>query len=387
MESVKQVIIIGTGPAALMAGTLLLERGYAVTFYEQKKAAGRKFLVAGHGGFNLSNRIDQSAFLEMYDREEIREMVRAFDVDDLVAFLDKIGIPTYVGSSGKVFPQVHIKPIDVLNAWLAYLKRLGATFLFGCQMVDFDAHMVTLLIEGKEETKAYDRLVLALGGASWSKTGATGRWLELFRGKGIEVVPFAASNAGFEIALPEAVRAFEGQPVKHIACYLGQKEKYGELVITEYGFEGAPVFYLNGAFRQGHKALLLDAKPGFSIEKITHILEQAKNPTEGLKQLKIAKAMVAYIKHKLKKEEFLDRHFLGQFIKRIPFTIEALRPVDEAISTVGGVPFSALNNDLSLKQFPAVYCCGEMMNWDAPTGGYLLQACFAGGAWVGRKMR
>ncbi|RYE00074.1 MAG: TIGR03862 family flavoprotein [Sphingobacteriales bacterium] len=387
MKSLKRILIAGTGPAALMAGTFLLEAGHEVTFYEQKKAAGRKFLVAGHGGFNLSNSIDQVAFLEMYDREEIREMVKAFDMDALVLLLRKIGIPTYTGSSGKIFPEPHIKPIDVLNAWLGYLKQLGATFRFGSRMVDFDTTTVQILSDGKIDTIDYDKLVLALGGASWSKTGATGAWAELFHEKGIETIPFAASNAGFEIHLPETVLAFHGQPVKHVVCRLGEKERYGEIVLTGYGFEGAPVFYLNGAFRNGHKNLNIDAKPGFDLQKVIAILSQAKNPTEGLKQLKLAKPIIAYVKHRLTKEEFMDINFLGNFIKNIPFKIEALRPVEEAISTVGGLSFEEVNNDLSLKKFPNIYCCGEMLDWDAPTGGYLLQACFASGAWVGKSIK
>lgn len=386
MKSCKHILIIGTGPAALMAGTFLLEAGHKVTFYEQKKAAGRKFLVAGHGGFNLSNSIDQAAFLEMYDREEIREMVKVFDVAKLVQFLDKIGIPTYIGSSGKIFPELHIKPIDVLNAWLDYLKQSGATFRFGCQMTGFDETTIQIVADGKTETVSYDKLVLALGGASWSKTGATGAWAALFWEKGINTIPFAASNAGFEIDLPESVKHFQGEPVKHIVCRLGERERYGEIVLTEYGFEGAPVFYLNGAFRKGDHLLLIDAKPGFAVDKVISILKQAKNTTEGLKQLKIARSIIAYLKYALSKEEFLDLHFLGHFLKRIPFDIKALRPVEEAISTVGGLPFEEVNDDFSLKKFPNIYCCGEMLDWDAPTGGYLLQACFASGAWVGERL-
>jgi len=386
LNSFKRILIIGTGPAALMAGTFLLEAGHEVIFYEQKKAAGRKFLVAGHGGFNLSNSIDQAAFLEMYDREEIREMVQAFGVDDLVRFLSRIGIPTYIGSSGKIFPEPHIKPIDVLNAWLDYLKQSGATFHFDCRMADFDATTVKIMSGESIITIPYDKLVLALGGASWAKTGATGAWAALFREKGIDIIPFAASNAGFEIELPEAVTLFQGQPIKHIVCRLGDKEKYGEIVLTEYGFEGAPVFYLNGAFRKGAHQLLIDAKPGFEVGKIMAVLKQAKNTTEGLKQLKIAKPLIAYIKQVLKKEEFLDLPILGHFLKEIPFEVKALRPVEEAISTVGGLPFEEVNSNLSLKKYPNIHCCGEMLDWDAPTGGYLLQACFASGAWVGKNI-
>lgn len=246
------IIIVGTGPAALMAGSQLINKGHKITFFEQKKAAARKFLVAGHGGFNLSNSIEKSAFLNMYDKAEIKEIVAAFDDNDLVNFLKNIDIPTYIGSSGKIFPEKHIKPIDVLQAWLKDLQSKGAQFYYEHEMIDFDNEKVYFFGKGSSASFAYDKLILALGGASWSKTGATGKWLSLFESKGIASKNFEASNAGFHIKNIEKLGNAPGLAIKNITCRLGKKEKYGEIVLTDYGMEGAPIYFLNGEFRAGN---------------------------------------------------------------------------------------------------------------------------------------
>lgn len=379
MNNKPPIIIVGTGPAALMAGAGFVEKGFAVHFYDQKKAAGRKFLVAGHGGFNLSNSLKKEEFLGLYNRPEIREMVGEFDADDLVVFLRKIGIETYVGSSGKIFPEKEIKPIHVLQNWLNFLEENGAQFFYEHRFVDFDENRVVFECEKKEVEYSFDRLVLALGGASWSKTGSDGKWAELFHSKSIALNKFESSNAGFNIHFSDLVKQFQGEPWKHLNLKLGNKSRAGELVLTDYGLEGAPIFYLNGEFRLGENELFIDAKPSFSTGKIIEVLNDSVNISQGLKQLKIPRGLIAYIKEKLDKKQFLDASFLAQFLKNIPLVIESLRPIEEAISTVGGVPFDELNPDLSLKKYPKVYCCGEMLDWDAPTGGYLLQACFATG--------
>lgn len=381
------ILIIGTGPAALMAGSQLINKGHKITFFEQKKAAARKFLVAGHGGFNLSNTIEKAAFLNMYNRAEIQKMVAAFDENDLVTFLQSIGIGTYIGSSGKVFPEKHIKPIDVLQAWLKDLQAKGAQFFYEKEMVDFDNEKVYFFEKGSMASFAYDKLILALGGASWAKTGATGKWLPLFESKGIKVLPFEASNAGFHIDNIAKLGNAQGEAIKNITCRLGNKEKYGEIVITDYGMEGAPIYFLNSEFRAGNTTLYIDCKPQFEVEKIESILQKAKNISQGLKDLKIAKPFIAYIKNTLSKEQFLNTNAISPFIKNLPFEIEKLRPIEEAISTVGGLSFEAVNEDLSLKLYPNIYCCGEMLDWDAPTGGYLLQACFASGFWVANGIK
>ncbi len=386
MSGKQQVIIIGTGPAALMAGTGLLERGYSVCFYEQKKAAARKFLVAGHGGFNLSNSLDKEAFLSMYNCEEVRQIVAAYDAGQLVAFLHGIGVPTYVGSSGKIFPEKGIKPIQVLQRWIDYLSSMGALFRYESELVDFRQREAHIMCKGKLIIEKFDYMVLALGGASWPQTGATGAWLRIFAQKGIPTQVFAASNAGMVVEWSEQMRQFAGFPLKNIHCTMGQSERYGELVITDYGLEGSPIYYLNHCFRAGEDVLYIDAKPAMDEATITAVLQAAKNISDGLKQLKIARPIITYIKEQLTKEDYTNGSGLAGYIKHVPFKIKALRPIEEAISTVGGLSFEAVSDDLSLLEYPRIYCCGEMLDWDAPTGGYLLQACFAMGAWVARHI-
>jgi uncharacterized flavoprotein (TIGR03862 family) len=382
-----KIIIVGTGPAALMAGTALLKRGHKVHFFEQKKAAGRKFLVAGHGGFNLSNSLAKNAFLEMYDKEEIKQMVSAFDTAQLRDFLASINIPTYVGSSGKIFPEEHIKPITVLQKWLAYLHSLGAVFYYEHSMLDFAENTITFLHKGEETNLHFDRLILALGGASWAKTGSDGTWRTLFENKNIPVKPFQASNSGFNIRWTEALLAYQGTALKNIKFQLSNKSRMGESVVTRYGLEGAPIYFLNAAFRAGSTHLKIDTKPTLSEEQIVEKLLKAKNITAGLKQIKIAPFFIALLKEQLDKESYLDTKRLAHSIKNIELCIDSLRPIDEVISTVGGLSFEAVRFDLSLKKFQHIYCCGEMLDWDAPTGGYLLQACFASGYWVGQYIK
>lgn len=370
-----------------MSGTELLKNGHKVHFFEQKKAAGRKFLVAGHGGFNLSNSLPKAQFLTMYDRTEIREMVKSFDAADLQAFLHSINIPTYIGSSGKIFPEEHIKPITVLKNWLNYLTAKGATFHYEYRMQDFTEGTVTFDHMGKIEDHKFDRLILALGGGSWAKTGSDGSWQSLFSRKNIPVKPFRASNSGINIKWSNALQAFQGTALKNIKIYLGNNSRLGEAVVTKYGLEGAPIYYLNPQFRQGNNQLIIDAKPFLSEEEIVKKLVDAKNITAGLKQIKLAPFFITYLKENLDKASYLTVNKLAYHIKNIAFEIEGLRPIDEVISTVGGLDYKAVNTDLSLKNYKNVYCCGEMLDWDAPTGGYLLQACFASGHWVGKHLK
>lgn len=374
------IAIVGTGPAALMAGSQLLLRGNQVTFFEHKKAAGRKFLVAGHGGFNLSHAEETELFLSRYSQEEIRNCVRRFDNVQLVEWLQKIGIETYKGSTGKIFPVKGIKPIELLKAWLGWLQKQGAVFHYEHRMKDFTNE--SLLIENADGSQwlSFDLIVLALGGGSWSKTGSDAAWVKLFESKGIEIVPLQASNAGMNYDFHPSAEKFAGTVIKNIALSHGNLSRKGEITITEYGFEGATVYYLNGSFRQHpEEPVYIDFKPQWSETQVLERIRTAKNPSEGLKQLKLPKAAIWLIKNELSKADFIQPELLASKIKHFPLQMQSLRPMEEAISTSGGISWKALNEDLSLKKFPDVRVCGEMLDWDAPTGGYLLQACFASG--------
>jgi len=384
----KTIHIIGLGPAGLMAGTELLKRGFRVNFYDHKNVPARKFLVAGHGGFNLTNADTLTDFVDQYDSELIRDAVRQFTNEDLIDFLANIGIPTYRGTSGKIFPEKYIKPITVLNKWLDYIRSFeNVLFHFEHKLMGFDENELVFEHEGTEKRiSTDDGVIFALGGGSWAKTGSTGEWLSLFELNGISVRSFVSSNAGMETGFPDLLKKYEGSIIKNALFKLGAKSRVGEVVITGYGFEGAPVYYLNGEYRVGNRQLFIDFKPAFEEEKIRSVFENSKNVTEGLKQLKLPHFLIDYLKSDLTKEQFLSLEFLARKIKNVNFEIISLRPVEESISTVGGILLSSVNADFSLKRYPRFYTIGEMLDWDAPTGGYLLQACFSMGIVAGRAI-
>lgn len=372
----KVVCIIGTGPSALMAGTVLAEKGCKVIFFDQKKAAARKFLVAGHGGFNLTNDEDLEHFLERYDQTIIKNAVSDFTNNDFRAFLKKIKIDTYVGSSGKIFPAKGIKPIQVLTNWKNYLFHLGAEFQMESKLVDF--HQKEVIVEHKGEIRSTfcDTLILALGGASWSVTGSDGKWKEIFDRKGIRCKPFQPSNSGF--VLKDYNPEYSGQTIKNCKLFSSIDHKMGDVVLTEHGIEGAPIYAMNRSFRENEQ-IFIDFKPDLGLSTIENRMIKVKNSTEGLKDLKLTKAAIYLLQQSLSKEEYTDRVFLAAAIKKYRLDIIGLRPLDEVISTTGGVEVAELDESFQLHTYGGIYCIGEMVDWDAPTGGYLIQACVSMG--------
>ena len=311
-------------------------------------------------------------------------MVRNFDNNQLCSFLNTIGIRTYIGSTGKIFPEKGIKPIEVLNAWLKWLRDKGAVFHFRHYMKDIRDKAVLLENKTGEFWYSFDTCVLALGGASWSKTGSDGQWSKILESKGIEVVPFQPANAGMNCDLKIPGGLYEGTVIKNILLRHHLTARKGEITITDYGIEGAPVYYCNRSFREyPEEPVYIDFKPQFDSNTIEQLLSASKNSSEGLRQLKLAKVAIEIIKAGLTKEEYTDLQILSEKIKNFPLSIHSLRPIEEAISTTGGISWKAVHSDLSLKKLPSVYVCGEMLDWDAPTGGYLLQGCFASGFHVG----
>ncbi len=385
----KKVCIVGMGPAGLMAGTQLLLRGYDVHFFDHKKAAGRKFLVAGHGGFNLTHSEPKELFVEKYNRPLIQEAFQQFDNEQWIAFLrDFIGIETFVGSSGKIFPVKGIKPIEVLDNWLVKLKSLGSIFHYSHSLLDFDRHSVTFLYKEKTVKVECDRIILAMGGASWTKTGSTGEWLQLLQGKNIPCLPFQSSNSGFEMENWEKASELEGQTLKNVEIQLGGMKRLGDVVISNYGLEGAPIYYVNSEYRENRNEMLkIDLKPTKNPEEIISVLRNAKNTTEGLKNLKLSKTVIQLIKLRTNKEEFSSPEIIANRIKGLTFQITSQRPIDEVISTVGGISLEAVSSTFELKNWENVYAVGEMLDWDAPTGGYLIQGCVSTGFVVGTKMK
>ncbi|SIT95640.1 hypothetical protein SAMN05660493_00291 [Epilithonimonas bovis DSM 19482] len=382
----NQIIIIGAGPAGLMAAQTLAEKGCKVQIFEQNKAAARKFLVAGHGGFNLTHSEELETFIQKYDAPEIQNIVKSFDNKSVVNWLSDLSITTYTGSSGKIFPTKNFKPIQVLKAWLDRLEQLGVTIHYEHTFIDFTDDEVTLRNREKEITVQYSKLILAMGGGSWKKTGSDAKWVNILRSKNITITPLASANSGYNT--DSRFHQLQGQYLKNIKISFDGNDKIGEVVFTKYGIEGSPVYYLNRFTRPHHFPLTLeiDLKPRLTEAEISEQLSKTDKISPILKrQLKLSTTAINLLKT-LDKENYTNKEKLSVMIKRFPIEVLSLRPIDEVISTAGGVAFSALNSKLELKDYPNVFCAGEMIDWEAPTGGYLLQACFSTGFWVANEI-
>lgn len=386
--SQKKVCIIGTGPAGLMAGTILLEQGFEVHFFDHKNTAGRKFLVAGNGGFNLTHSEISEDFIEKYNHPYLQSAFKQFDNQDWINWLRKIEIETFIGSSGKIFPLKGIKPIEVLTAWMNRIKELGGIFHFSHKFIDFNEKEVVFSKKSVKISHCFDFLVFAMGGSSWKKTGSTGEWKEIIEERGIQCLSFEASNSGFELDDWSELSKLEGQTIKNSEISFNSTKKMGDIVISSYGLEGTPIYFVNKDFREDRKGYFtIDFKPTKTQKEICEVLSQSKNMTEGLKKLNLSKTVIQLIKNRTTKEEFSSPPILSKIIKEMKFYPISLRPIDEVISTVGGISMDAVTEDFQLKKYPNIFACGEMLDWDAPTGGYLIQGCVSTGFVVGTSIQ
>ena len=386
------ISIIGGGPAGLIAADVLAPF-HDVHVYEQGKSVGRKFLVAGQGGFNLTNSIDGPALAAMYGPSGVLdEALAGFGTAALREWLNELGIETYVGSSGRVFPKKGIKPIDVLNAMRTRLVERGVHFHLEHAFVGFDAEANAIIEhDGERSNLASDLTLFALGGASWTVTGSTGAWPALFALLGIEAVPFQASNCGVEIEWPpQFARDHAGKPLKNIGITVGELSFIGEATITQHGLEGNAIYpvvpMVREAINDGEAAVLrIDFKPNNTEEQLLDKIA-GKEPKNWAEALNLDRASFALLKAFTSKERFFSPFALVQDLKDLHLPVAALRPLDEAISTVGGIRSADLAPDFSIIRHPKLFALGEMVDWDAPTGGFLLQGCFAMGVHAARAI-
>ncbi len=397
MGGAKKVVVIGGGPAGLMAATAAAQGGAEVEVFEAKPSVGRKFLLAGRSGLNLTHSEPRERFLARYgERSEVfARFLDAFSPEDLRIFLGRLGVETFIGSSGRVFPK-EFKASATLRAWLAHLAELGVSLRTRHRWLgwDGDGALIFDSAEGRIIRRP-DATILALGGASWPRMGSDAAWVSLLEEKGVRVAPLEASNCGVEVAWSEPLRErFAGQPLKNVVLSCGGQEAGGEIVITRYGLEGGTVYALSAVLReqlrrQGHGVLRIDLKRDLGQEEILRRLSQGRGaaslPNHLKKALKLPPPSYSLIRD-CAPEALADPAKLAAAIKALPVRVEALRPVEEAISTAGGIAFDELTEALELKKLPSVFACGEMLDWDAPTGGYLLQGCFSTGWWVGTKV-
>ena len=393
----KSIAIIGGGPASLMLASTLNEDIFDVTIYEHNVALGRKFLVAGDGGLNLTYWEEPSAFINRYSPKQFLEKsIRDFNNVDLRNWLLELGIETFVGSSNRVFPLKGIKPIEVLNAILDKLKTPNIKILLKHEWRGWN-DLGELVIENNGNTILIkpDIAVYALGGASWSKTGSTGKWTVFFENKGIDIVPFQPSNCAFKIDWDKKfIQETEGKPLKNIVISCNELSKAGEVVITQFGIEGGAVYALSPEIRTelsktNSATIYIDLKPTLSLNDILSKFRNNESRTISnilKEQINLNSLQIALIKSIISKEDFMNTELLSEKIKQLPLKIVGMADIEESISTVGGIALSETDDDFMLKKSPNNYVIGEMLDWDAPTGGYLLQACFSMGNYLGNKL-
>ena len=389
----KQIAIIGGGPSAFLLAAFLDPEKFTITIYEKNKTAGRKFLVAGKGGFNLTHSEPIQQLIKRYTANNfLDKSLHHFTNTDFRDWLDKIGIPTYIGSSKRVYPKEGIKPIEVLNAILKHLKEKGVIMKYEHTFSDWDVHNNPIINNQPIQT---DYTVFSLGGGSWKITGSDGTWLDTFSKKGIETKEFQASNCGYQIDWkPAFIQKNEGTPLKNIAISCNTIIQKGEAVITKFGLEGNSIYGLSPQIREQLSAnstasIFIDFKPSLTLENIHSKIKKSiyKNTTQILKkELKLSTAQIDLLKTYLSKASYLNTASLVENIKKLPLEILNTATIDESISTVGGIDLNAISESFELKKISNQFCIGEMLDWDAPTGGYLLQACASTGVYLANHL-
>lgn len=392
----RAIAIIGGGPAAMMLAASLDELKFDVTIYEKNNALGRKFLVAGDGGFNLTHSENTEEFISRYTPASFfSSIISSFTNTDLRNWLNNIGIETFVGSSKRVFPVKGIKPIDVLNTILDVLKKKNVSIKTRHNWKGWNNNELIFETAIESINVKADITIFALGGGSWQVTGSDGKWTNYFSEKGIDIIPFQASNCAYEIKWEnEFIKIAEGTSLKNISLKCSKKEKKGELVITKFGLEGGSIYALSPEIRQQLNSnnaakIFLDLKPSLTVAEIKNKISNKGNKSLSKhleNELNLNQVQLALLKTVLSKTDFTNIAMLSEKIKNLPLIITSAAPVDEAISTVGGISLNEIDNTFQLKKLPGHYVIGEMLDWDAPTGGYLLQGCFSQGYCLAKRL-
>lgn len=405
------VAVIGGGPAGLMAAERLAAEGLQVDVFDAMPSVGRKFLMAGRGGLNLTHSEAAAPFLARYGERsaQLAPWLQAMDATALRDWAHQLGIDTFVGSSGRVFPQ-EMKAAPLLRAWLARLRASGVRFHMRHRWLGWPPGGAVdpgaLRFETPEGllTLKADAVVLALGGGSWAKLGSDGAWVAGLQAHGIEVAPLRPANCGFDVAWsPHFSERYAGQPVKSVAMACagetsgarlsGARPRQGEFVVSETGIEGSLVYALSAPLRdqidaEGHAVAMLDLAPDWMQDKVmaavTHPRGARSMSSHLQSRMGLTGVKAGLLRECAAAEDFKDPARLALRIKALPVTLLRARPMDEAISTAGGVSFNAVTDGLMLQSAPGVFCAGEMLDWEAPTGGYLLTACMASGVVVAK---
>jgi uncharacterized flavoprotein (TIGR03862 family) len=397
-ESAVRVAVIGGGPAGLMAAQVLAEQGHRVDLYDAMATVGRKFLLAGRGGMNITHAEPYADFVTRYGSRapQLRPMLDQFGPDSVRAWVHALGVDTFVGTSGRVFPT-DMKAAPLLRAWLHSLREAGVQFHMRHRWIGGQGRELLFSTPAGQQAVRADAVVLALGGASWARLGSDGAWLPLLERQGVDVAPLQPANCGFDVAWSEHFSSrYAGHPLTTVAIVSrdadGQPQrKQGQFVVTAGGVEGSLIYALSAALRDqiardGNTLIHLDLLPDWSEQRVIDAVcspRGARSMASHLQSKLGIKGVKSGLLHECRgREEYADPLRLAAAIKMLPLRLERPRPIDEAISSAGGVRFEALD-DLMLRAMPGVFVAGEMVDWEAPTGGYLLTACLSSGRAAG----
>ncbi len=395
-----KVAVIGGGPAGLMAAEVAISRGASVDVYDAMSSVGRKFLLAGKGGLNLTHSEPAGRFISRYGsaRSHIKPLLSEFGSEELREWARGLGVETFVGTSDRVFPS-DLKSAPLLRAWLRQLRQDGVSFHVRHRWCGWDDKGALRFSTPQGDRLATaNAMILALGGGSWPQLGSNGAWMSLLANRGVSLQPLKPANCGFDVNWSQHLRTrFAGHPLKPVVVSgrtsAGMEfRQQGELVVTETGIEGGVVYVISACLRDeiqanGVAAIQLDLSPDRELSRIISDLSRPRGSRSMASHLKrcvgIQGVKASLLREYVPKEDFTDPSKLGAAIKALPLQLLAARPLEEAISTAGGVSFEALDSQLMIRSLPGVFCAGEMLDWEAPTGGYLLTACFATGRAAG----
>lgn len=383
----KKAVVIGGGPSGLMAAEQLAIAGLEVTLTDTKPSVGRKFLMAGKSGLNLTKNEDFENFLNgFYEaKDNLRPILQDFGPSHVMQWADELGAKVFTGSTKRVFPEA-MKASPLLRAWLARLAQSNVDFRAKWRWLGFEAGSFSFDTPQGPNTLNPDVCVLAMGGASWSKLGSDGAWAPNLASAGIALSPFGAANAALAIDWSEHMQRYFGTPLKSVSFNAGKRSIRGEAVVSSKGLEGSGIYTLSRELRQG-ALLSIDLLPDWSQMKIITALKRPKSKqslSNFLRKVLRLNSVKQALLNEFSNPSPAEPKALASLLKSLPLRYSGLCPIDEAISTSGGIPFDVLDETLMLRQRPGVFCAGEMLDWEAPTGGYLITASLATGAWAGR---
>lgn len=385
----KRLAVIGTGPAGLMAASLLAGGGCEVHVFEKNKGAGRKLLIAGGSGLNISNSLPLREFAQQYEGAGIDwpKLLQAFSPEDWLAFIHRLGLETFEGTSGRYFVR-EMKASGLLRAWLTALENERVVFHYEAELQKLARNRDgTLNIEFSAGMQgSFDAVVLSLGGASWLAAGDELRWPKILAQSGLRLTPFRAANCGFEVKWkPEFLAEAEQQPLKNVYFSSTRGGKKGDLLVTGYGIEGTPIYTCGETGRCS-----MDLKPDLSETQLVERLSRAKenlSPIRRIKQtLNLSPVALALLYHEAPAELPAANAPLAQLLKKFPLELGYARPLSESISSAGGLALAEIDENFQLRQLTGVYAVGEMLDWSAPTGGFLIQACVSQGCMAARAI-